>query len=62
MAYLHKLMKIARDRNHITDEELDEGLRETVVRGSPTPVRSARTMGPVDAADADVPADGDIWQ
>ena len=62
MAYLHKLMKIARDRGHISDEELDEGLRETVVRGSPTPMRSARTMGPVDAADADVPADGDIWQ
>jgi hypothetical protein len=46
MAYLHKLMQIARDRNHISDEELDEGLRETVVRGSPTPVRSPRTAEP----------------
>jgi membrane peptidoglycan carboxypeptidase len=42
MSYLHKLMKIARDRDLITDEDLDEGLRETVMRGSPTPARSAR--------------------
>jgi membrane peptidoglycan carboxypeptidase len=35
MSYLHKLMHIAFDRHRITDEELDDGLRETLVRGSP---------------------------
>jgi hypothetical protein len=59
MSYLRKLMKIARDRDHITDEELDEGLRETVLRGSPTPQRSARAItGP----DPEIPPDGaDEW-
>ncbi len=44
MSYLRKLMKLARDRSRITEEELDEGLRETVVRGSPSPRRSARPV------------------
>jgi membrane peptidoglycan carboxypeptidase len=43
---LRRLMKIAHDRKHITDEELDEGLRETVVRGSPAPLRSERPVDP----------------
>jgi hypothetical protein len=47
MDYLRKLMKIAHDRHNLTDEELDEGLRETVVLGSPSPHRdkSAHTVG-----------------
>ncbi|APR86925.1 Monofunctional biosynthetic peptidoglycan transglycosylase [Minicystis rosea] len=40
MAYLQKLMKIARERNRIAEDELEEGLRETVIRGSPAPQRS----------------------
>jgi hypothetical protein len=49
MAYLHKLMKIARDRNRITEEDLEEGLRETVIRGAP-PLRSPKASGtaPID--------------
>ena len=59
MSYLRKLMKIARDRGNLTEEELEEGLRETVVRGSPTPERSAR---PVVGPDPELPPDGsDIW-
>ena len=42
MSYLRKLMKIARDRGNLTDDELDDGLRETVVRGSPAPHRGRR--------------------
>ena len=50
MAYLHKLMKITRERNRITEEELEEGLRETVIRGSPAPQRSPQpaSSGPID--------------
>jgi hypothetical protein len=50
MAYLHKLMKIARDRHRVSDEEMEEGLRETVIRGSPAPQRSAgpANAGPID--------------
>jgi hypothetical protein len=59
MSYLRKLMKIARDRDHLTDEELDEGLRETVVRGSPMPQRAAR---PITGPDPELPPDGaDGW-
>src|SRR5262249_5469298 len=35
MGYLHKLMEIAHKRGNLTDEELEDGLRETLVRGSP---------------------------
>jgi hypothetical protein len=59
MSYLHKLMQIAHDRSNLTDEELEEGLRETVVRGSPTPVRSARA---VSGPEPELPPDGaDAW-
>jgi hypothetical protein len=54
MGYLRKLMKIARDRDRITDEELDEGLRETVVRGSPAPQRASR---PITGPEPDLPPD-----
>lgn len=36
-SYLRKLMKVAHGRHNLTDEELEEGLRETIVRGSPSP-------------------------
>ncbi|WP_437490115.1 biosynthetic peptidoglycan transglycosylase [Sorangium sp. So ce1014] len=35
--YLRKLMQIAHRRHRISDEELEKGLQETVVRGSPAP-------------------------
>lgn len=57
--YLRKLMKIARDRNRISDEELDEGLRETVIRGAPAPQRSAHPVAPgsTDGLDPQMPAE-----
>ena len=61
MSYLRKLMKLAHDRSRITDEELDEGLRETVVRGSPSPHRSSRP-GRVDGDDENLePPEGGEW-
>jgi hypothetical protein len=41
-SYLRKLMQVANRRKLITDEELEEGLRETIVRGQPAPERAAR--------------------
>jgi hypothetical protein len=65
MSYLQKLMKTARNRSHITDEELEEGLRETVVRGSPSPQRGPRGVnGPIDPTAPEIPADApsqDEW-
>jgi hypothetical protein len=52
MSYLRKLMKIARDRDNLTDEELEEGLRETIVRGSPAPQRAA---GPITGPEPELP-------
>ena len=46
MNYLRKLMDVAHRRKWINDEELEEGLRETVVRGQPAPERSARPQEP----------------
>ncbi len=61
MSYLRKLMKLAHDRSRITDEELDEGLRETVVRGSPSPHRSAHAVR-VEGDDENVePPEGGEW-
>jgi hypothetical protein len=40
MEYLKRLMQLAHGRQRITDEELEEGLAETVIRGSPAPLRS----------------------
>lgn len=61
MSYLRKLMKIARDRNRITEEELDAGLRETVVRGEPLPRRSASPVR-VEGNDGNVePPEGGEW-
>jgi hypothetical protein len=39
-AYLRRLIKIARARNRITEEEAELGLRETVVVGQRAPLRS----------------------
>lgn len=57
MAYLHKLMEIAHKRDRITDEELEDGLRETVVRGSPAPFRTPKPDEPP-AGDAPPSDDG----
>jgi hypothetical protein len=51
-------MKMARARNHISDEELEEGLRETVIRGSPAPQRGPRPVtGPIDPTAPEIPGD-----
>ncbi|MFO0755238.1 MAG: biosynthetic peptidoglycan transglycosylase [Byssovorax sp.] len=61
MDYLRKLMKIARQRDHLTDEELDEGLRETVIQGSPAPHRdpSPHPVGPGGPGELPDPTQGD---
>jgi hypothetical protein len=59
MAYLHKLMKMASKLHRISDDELELGLRETVIRGAPVPHRSAAGVVPQDG-EADVP-DGLPW-
>jgi hypothetical protein len=63
--YLQKLMAIAHKRGRITDEELEEGLGETVVRGVPVPRRAAPHEKPVapEASDRDEvePPDGVDW-
>ncbi|MBK9261699.1 MAG: transglycosylase domain-containing protein [Polyangiaceae bacterium] len=40
MNFIRKLMQTAHKRQWITDEELETGLRETVVRGQPAPKRA----------------------
>lgn len=56
MNFLRKLMQTAHKRQWITDEELEMGLRETVVRGQPAPKRSDKPP-----PDPDAPHDeGDI--
>ena len=64
-SYLHKLMQIANKRRRITDEELEEGLRETVVRGSPAPHRSpadtSASLHGTGNADVQPPAEGNDW-
>jgi hypothetical protein len=41
--YLRMLMRVAHARKRLTDEELDDGLRETAVRGAPSPKREPRS-------------------
>ena len=55
MSYLRKLMEIAHRRQRIDDEELDEGQRETVVRGQPAPEHAARKPSSLPA-----PEGGDV--
>ncbi|MCC6557700.1 MAG: transglycosylase domain-containing protein [Polyangiaceae bacterium] len=50
--YLRKLMETANKRRWITDEELDEGLREMIVRGSPAPHRASPGAPPGEIGDA----------
>jgi hypothetical protein len=54
MAYLKKLMRIVRKIGQITDEDLELGLRETVVFGSPEPVLAPPEPAPF----PEPPADG----
>jgi len=46
LGYLHKLMKIMRDRNKITDEDLADGLSEVITFGV---AKSPRVRGMTDA-------------
>ncbi|WP_438019701.1 biosynthetic peptidoglycan transglycosylase [Sorangium sp. So ce315] len=61
--YLRKLMQIAHKRQRISDEELEKGLQETVVRGSPAPHLAPRQ--PPGEGDEERPApddaQGDVW-
>ena len=63
--YLQKLMAIAHKRGRITDEELEEGLGETVIRGQPVPRRAASAEKPVtpDGSEGEdvEPPDGVEW-
>ncbi|WP_437561986.1 biosynthetic peptidoglycan transglycosylase [Sorangium sp. So ce542] len=61
--YLRKLMQIAHRRNRISDEELEKGLQETVVRGSPAPHLAPRQpAGDGDEAIEDRPeGQGGAW-
>ncbi len=43
--YLRRVMKIMRDRNRITDQELADGLTETLVLHAPKPLRSRPVEG-----------------
>ncbi len=64
MSFLHKMMEIAHRRDRITDEELEDGLRETVVRGSPAPFRApkpAERTGPDGDATPSDAADDPSW-
>ncbi|WP_437736716.1 transglycosylase domain-containing protein [Sorangium sp. So ce1335] len=61
--YLRKLMQIAHRRQRITDEELEKGLQETVVRGSPAPHLAPRPPageGDEERSEPDE-AQGDVW-
>jgi hypothetical protein len=58
MAFLHKLMEIARKRERITDEELEDGLRETVVRGSPAPLREPKPAATTGSENPSPPPEG----
>jgi hypothetical protein len=55
MNFIRKLMQTAHKREWITDEELETGLRETVVRGQPAPKRSDKPP-----PETDPPKDGDL--
>ncbi|KYF54974.1 peptidoglycan transglycosylase [Sorangium cellulosum] len=61
--YLRKLMQIAHRRHRISDEELEKGLQETVVRGSPAPHLAPRQ--PPGEGDEERPgpdeAQDDVW-
>jgi hypothetical protein len=59
--YLRKLMETANKRQWISDEELEEGLRETVVRGSPAPHRAASDAPPGEIGDAPEEGGGGEW-
>jgi membrane peptidoglycan carboxypeptidase len=45
-SYLRRLMKIARDRKLVSDEELEEGLREEIVLGQPGHLAQEDGFGP----------------
>ena len=59
MNFLRKLMATAHKRQWITDEELEEGLKETVVRGQPAPKRADKPaeMAPTQEGDLERPTD-----
>jgi hypothetical protein len=63
--YLHKLMAIAHKRKRVTDEELEQALGETIIRGVAVPHRAAAADTPAapDALDREdvEPPEGAEW-
>jgi len=51
MSHLRRLMRYAHHRGRLTDGELDEGLSEVPVFGSPSPIHEARDDGGVGGED-----------
>ncbi|KYF62364.1 peptidoglycan transglycosylase [Sorangium cellulosum] len=59
--YLRKLMQIAHRRHRISDEELEKGLQETVVRGSPAPHLAPRQPAGEGGEERPEEELGDVW-
>ncbi|HTN82549.1 MAG TPA: biosynthetic peptidoglycan transglycosylase [Sorangium sp.] len=59
--YLRKLMQIAHRRQRISDEELEKGLQETVVRGSPAPHLAPRQPAGEGGEERPEEEQGDGW-
>jgi penicillin-binding protein 1A len=59
--YLRKLMRIAHRRQRINDEELEAGLLETVVRGSPAPRMAPHVQRPERAVELPDDAQDGAW-
>jgi hypothetical protein len=59
--YLRKLMQIAHRRHRISDEELEKGLLETVVRGSPAPHLAPRSPRAGDGEELSEDELGGTW-
>ncbi|WP_437290419.1 biosynthetic peptidoglycan transglycosylase [Sorangium sp. So ce406] len=59
--YLRKLMQIAHRRRRISDEELEKGLQETVVRGSPAPHLAPRQPAGEGGEERPEEELGDVW-
>jgi membrane peptidoglycan carboxypeptidase len=56
--YLRKLMQLANKRKWVSDEELEEGLQESVIRGRAAPERAARDRdSPTPPAHGEGPGD-----
>jgi membrane peptidoglycan carboxypeptidase len=53
--YLQRLMQLAHNRKRISDSELEQGLRERIVRGQPAPDMDSEPAAKPEALDPDEP-------